>query len=293
MNIKRRRLLLGAGSALAGLSVAGAQTLPADPPAIFDAHFHIFDPRFPIRSNDGYTPPAQTVAGYLDEARPLGIKSGVVVASSFQGYHQAWLKDALTKLGSEWVGVTQVPKTISDAEIIALTRNGVRGVRFDLFRGDDSSMADIIALSKRVHDIAGWHLELYVDALLLKSQVSRLSQLPTLVIDHLGMSTAGLPVLLELVAAGVRVKASGFGRVVMDVPDALEQIARINPNALMFGSDMPSTRAKRAFQPTDIDLVNRVLGRDIARKVLWENGREFYQTPLHSSTDPHLHRNAQ
>ena len=64
-------------------------------------------------------------------------------------------------------------------------------------------------------------------------------------IDHLGMTPAGMPVLLDLVAAGVKVKATGFGRVTMDAAPVLEAIAARDPGAPMFGSDMPLTRAQR------------------------------------------------
>ena len=69
--------------------------------------------------------------------------------------------------------------------------------------------------------------------------------LPRVVIDHLGRTRAGLPALLELVDGGAFVKASGFGRVDHDVPAALRAIAAVNPAALVFGTDLPSTRAPR------------------------------------------------
>jgi hypothetical protein len=87
------------------------------------------------------------------------------------------------------------------------------------------------------------------------------------------MTQAGVPVLLDLVAAGCKVKATGFGRVKLDVAKTLEQVARKNPNALVFGTDIPSTRAERPFMPSDIDLVEKVLGPDLAQKVFWDNPR--------------------
>ena len=69
------------------------------------------------------------------------------------------------------------------------------------------------------------------------------------------MTEAGVPVLLDLVAAGCKVKATGFGRVMLDVPRTLQAIAQANPDALVFGTDIPSTRAERPFEPSDIDLV--------------------------------------
>ena len=100
----------------------------------------------------------------------------------------------------------------------------------------------------RCHSVAGWHSEIYADAAALAPHVDKLSKLPQFCIDHLGMTEAGVPVLLDLVAAGCKVKATGFGRVKLDVPKTLEAVAKKNPNALVFGTDIPSTRAARPFE---------------------------------------------
>lgn len=188
--------------------------------------------------------------------------------------------DVLPRLGAGWVGVTQIPTDYPDRRIKELTEIGVRACRFNLFRGSIESVADIAALARRVHDVAGWHAEIYADAAALKPHLATLSKLPRLSIDHLGMTEAGLPVILELVDAGCRVKATGFGRVQLDVPKALEAIARRNPNALLFGTDIPSTRAKRPFETTDIDLVERVLGAELAKRAFWDNPLEHYRTRI-------------
>jgi predicted TIM-barrel fold metal-dependent hydrolase len=281
MTIKRRSFLMGSAAALAciplrGLLAAGGTSYEP----VFDAHFHLFDPTYPIDANGGYMPAAFIQADYQRLATPLGICSGVLVGSSFQGYRQDWLCDALTKLGTEWVGITQLPMDVSDEEILRLAKFGVRGIRFNIYRGDEISMDQLVALSQRAFDLAGWHPELYLDASQIRAHVPQLSKLRRLVIDHLGMSEAGLPVLLDLVDAGAKVKASGFGRVNLDVPRALERIARRSPDALMFGSDMPSTRAKRPFQASDIQLIQSILGQELARKALWSNGRSLYRLPV-------------
>ena len=94
------------------------------------------------------------------------------------------------------------------------------------------------------------------------------------------MSEAGQPVLLDLVAAGCKVKATGFGRLKFDVPKTLEAIAKKNPNALVFGTDIPSTRAPRPFEPSDIDLVERVLGHELAQKAFWDNPLALYRVKI-------------
>jgi predicted TIM-barrel fold metal-dependent hydrolase len=244
---------------------------------LFDSHCHIIDHRFPIVANQGYSPPNFPIDEYLAETEPLGVVAGAVVSGSFQANDQTYLMDILPKLGAGWVGVTQIPNDCPDPEIAKLDALGVRAVRFNLFRGRIDSVDDIAALATRVHSVAGWHAEIYADAAALRPHVDRLSKLPQLCIDHLGMTQAGVPVLLDLVAAGCKVKATGFGRVKLDVPATLEAIAKKSPDALVFGTDIPSTRAARPFQPSDIDLVEKVLGLELAQKTFWDNPIALYR----------------
>ena len=247
---------------------------------IFDSHCHIIDHSFPIVANQGYIPPEFGLSDYLAEVKPLGVAGGAIVSGSFQAFDKTYLMEVLPRLGAGWVGVTQIPNDYPDRGIKDLAEIGVRACRFNLFRGSIESVADIAALARRVHDVAGWHAEIYADAAALKPHLATLSKLPRLSIDHLGMTEAGMPVTLELVDAGCRVMATGFGRVQLDVPKALEAIARRNPNALLFGTDIPSTRAKRPFEATDIDLVERVLGAELAKRAFWDNPLEHYRTRI-------------
>ena len=278
MNLHRRRLLT-ASAALAGLGVV-ACAAPQGPPAsrrIFDAHFHIIDHAYSIVPNQGYTPPHFPLADYLAQAQPLGVRAGAAVSGSFHGFDQTYLQALLPRLGPGWVGVTQVPNDVSDAEITRLTKLGVRALRFNMFRGRIDSVDDLVALATRAHAVGGWHAEIYADAAALAPHAARLAKLPQIAVDHLGMSEASLPALLDLVAAGAKVKATGFGRVKMDVPRALERIAARNPAALVFGTDIPSTRAERPFQASDIALIERVLGPQLAAQVLWDNAIKLYR----------------
>jgi len=273
--INRRRILQGIG-ALPLAAVGGCATaVKAD--EIFDSHLHIIDPRYPIIANQGYTPPAYTLDQYLRDARPLGVTAGAIVSGSFHGNDQSYLRALLPQLGPRWVGVTQIGPNTPDEEIASLASIGVRATRFNVYRGRVDSVDEIMSLAQRVHSIGKWHAEMYADAAALRPHVAKLSKLPQLVIDHMGMTEAGLPVILDLVDAGARIKATGFGRVMMDVPKVLEAIAKRNPNALMFGTDLPSTRAKRPFEPADITLLKKVLSPELARKALWSNAIETYK----------------
>jgi len=246
---------------------------------IFDAHLHVIDPRFPRVANHGWLPESFTVPEYMSHATSLGIAGGAVVSGSFQAFDQTYLLDALARLGPTYVGVTQLPADVADAAVLRLHAAGVRAVRFNLRRGGSAELADLEPLARRVHDLAGWHVELYVDSTALPGLAPTLCALPRVSIDHLGLSRAGLPTLLDLVEHGVRVKATGFGRVDFEVADVLRQIAAIDPHALMFGTDLPCTRAPRPFTPADIDLLRDALGPELAGRALWDNAVEWYRPP--------------
>ncbi|MEU6708956.1 amidohydrolase family protein [Streptomyces wuyuanensis] len=246
-------------------------------PPIFDAHLHIIDERFPLVPNAGYLPLPFTAEDYLARARDLGVTAGAVVSGSFQAFDQSYLIDALNRLGAGFVGVTQLPSTAADHEIRVLDDAGVRAVRLNLYRGGSETVEHLERTALRVHDLAGWHVELYVDLADAPQLAGTLERLPRVSIDHLGMSTRGLPHLLRLVEHGVRVKATGFSRGDLDVPQALQAICDVDPHALMFGTDLPSTRAQRPFTQADLDLVNACLPASQARRVLYTNAVHWYR----------------
>ncbi len=244
---------------------------------IFDSHFHIIDPRFPLVSNQGYLPDVFTVPDYLERTRNLNIVGGAIVFSSFQGFDQSYLFAALEALGPAFVGVTQLAASVSDHEILRLRAVGERAVRFNLVRGGSGGVENLDLLAGRVYDVAGWHVELYVDSRHLAELHCRLVALPSVSLDHLGLSKAGFNAVLKLVEHGVRVKATGFGRVDVDVTGAIRAIVAVNPDALMFGTDLPSTRAARPFRDDDVVLITETFDEDIAKKVLHDNAVSFYQ----------------
>ena len=244
---------------------------------LFDAHCHIIDKAYPLIPNNGYLPDFFSVDDYLARTRELGIVGGAVVSGSFQGFDQTYLIEALKRLGAGFVGVTQLPASVTDEELEELNKHGVRALRFNLKRGGSEQLDQLETLAKRVHECVGWHSELYIDSRELAPLYERLLRLPALSIDHLGLSQEGLPSLLRLAEHGVRIKACGFGRVDFDVAHVLQVIHNANPNALMVGTDLPSTRAPRTFENNDIAIIVNALGEPAAQKVLWQNARDFYR----------------
>lgn len=223
---------------------------------VFDAHLHIINPRFPPAPNRGYMPGPFTVEDYLERASPLGILGGVVVSGSFQAFDQTYLLDALERLGPSFVGVSQLPASVSDEEVLRLSAAGVKAVRFNLRRNRSEGLASLERLAERVYELADWHVKLYVDSKHLSELQGMLVRLPKASIDHLGLSRHGLRTLLELAERGVKVKATCFGRLDFDPKDVLKKLCATNPETPMFGTDLPSTRAPRPFKDEDVTTVS-------------------------------------
>ncbi|MEU2348053.1 amidohydrolase family protein [Modestobacter sp. NPDC049651] len=246
---------------------------------VFDAHVHVIDPRFPLVPNQGFVPGPFDVPAYRSAVAGAGLDllGGALVAGSFQGTDQRWLTTALAELGPGWAGVAQLPADVPDAEVLRLAAAGVRAVRFNLARGTAPDAAALVALAHRVHDLAGWGCELYVDSGDLAALAPVLRQLPRVGVDHLGMSGRGTTELLRLVDGGARVKATGFGRVDLDVAATLRAVHAVDPTALLFGTDLPGTRARRPFAPADVELLIDALGEQALPAVLRDNARAWYR----------------
>ncbi|MDW3095374.1 MAG: amidohydrolase family protein [Gammaproteobacteria bacterium] len=243
---------------------------------LFDAHFHIVDKRFPVVANDGYLPEEFTVTDYLNRMSGWSRCGGAVVSGSFQAFDQSYLVDTLKKLGPSFVGVTQLPNSVSDNELHSLNKSGVRAVRFNLKRGGSEELRHLDSMARRVHEFAGWHVELYVDSKELDDIYKTLVALPAISIDHLGLTKDGFSTLVKLAEKGIRVKASGFGRVDFDVITALYELYSANPQSVMFGTDLPSTRSPRSFSTRDIQLIFDSFEPEQVNKILYKNALEFY-----------------
>lgn len=245
-------------------------------PVLFDSHLHIIDPAFPLYANQGYLPDAFTVADYQQRVAGLPVRGGAIVSGSFQGFDQGYLLQALNELGPDFVGVTQLPADTSDAELLRLHSAGVRAVRFNLKRGGSERVAQLQSMAERIYELAHWHVELYVDGNELAELSPLLAKLPAVSIDHLGLTQVGLNELLKLVELGVKVKATGFSRLDFEPLTALQAIYQVNPHALMFGTDLPSTRAPRVFSNTDIALIIENFDAAAAHNILYQNAFDFY-----------------
>jgi predicted TIM-barrel fold metal-dependent hydrolase len=238
---------------------------------VFDAHLHIFAAAAPLPGHDGFVPDRFEAADYRARVAALGVTGGAVVAASTQGHDTAPLIAAAEALGEGFCVIARADPAQDDAALADLAARRVRGLRYLLHRGDAWEMPALLAHARRAA-AHGLHAELYADAATLAPHVEAIAALPAVGIDHLGLTEAGLPVTLALAARGARVKATGFGRVALDVRRALEVLAAI-PHCLMGATDLPSTRARRPFHNDDLALLRRIAGE----AALAANARAFYR----------------
>ena len=56
----------------------------------------------------------------------------------------------------------------------------------------------------------------------------------------------------------------------------MKQIHWINPASLMFGSDLPSTRAKTPFNEDDIDLIKDSFDEADLGSIFYQNAQRWY-----------------
>lgn len=243
---------------------------------IFDSHFHIINPKYPLFENNGYLPPNFTIENYQDATENFEIKGGAIVSGSFQKFDQEYLVDSLGKLGENYFGVANIPMEMEQNELNRLNKSNIVAVRFNLKRGGSEGIKNLVKLSNQLFDEYNWHTELYVDSKDLKELNPILMEIPKFSIDHLGLSKKGILSLYHWVEKGVKIKATGFGRIDFDPIPIMKKIYNINPHSLMFGTDLPSTRAKTPFTVKDIELIKENFSDSEQKRILYQNAVDWY-----------------
>jgi predicted TIM-barrel fold metal-dependent hydrolase len=307
----RRQILFGTAAAmLVRPRAARAQPLAFDvPPGACDCHTHMFgDPaRFPFWNGRTYTPPQTSVADWLSIHRTLHIDRGVIVQPSVYGTDNGCTLDAIRQLGNRGRGVAVVSDRATDADLDALHRGGIRGIRLNLETfgiGDPSAASDGLrrALARLAH--RPWHIQLFVRSSIVPTIESAVvaSPLP-IVFDHFGgvradagLNDEGFQALLRTVRAGkAYVKVSGAYRAsVSGAPDYADvrpfarALIETNPARVIWGSDWPHPDSRRhdisEISPDlpidDVAVLNQLAvwapDAAIRQKILVENPAQLY-----------------
>jgi 2-pyrone-4,6-dicarboxylate lactonase len=267
------------------------------PPGATDSHCHIFGPGdvYPYAPDRSYTPPDAPLARFKELQATLGLTRAVLVNASCHGNDNTVILDAIAQSDGKYRGVANVADSITDEELEALNRGGIRGIRFNFVKhlGGTPDMAVFHRLVARIRPL-GWHVVLHFDAGDLLAFDELLRRLPVpFVVDHMGRvpTNDGLdqePFRILLETARMEncwVKICGAERISSAGPpftDAVpfaRAVLEVAPDRVLWGTDWPHPNIKR-FMPNDGDLVDLIPlfmpDEALQKKVLVDNPQRLY-----------------
>jgi predicted TIM-barrel fold metal-dependent hydrolase len=222
-----------------------------------DSHIHIYDPRFPMKWPNLRAVNDASVAEYRLLQKRNGTTRTIVVQPAAYGTDNAVTLDAIAQLGPENArGIAVVHPTVTDTELVAMAKGGIRGLRFSQHEPRTAvTSADMIEpLAHRAHRL-GWHVQLHIRAEQIVEMAELIGKLPgTLVLDHMGrmpqpegIHQPAFDVVRRLLDTGrVWVKLSGpyldtktGGPRYTDIKPVARALAEHAPERCVWGSDWP------------------------------------------------------
>jgi len=282
------------------------------PAGATDCHVHVVMPdqvKYPLYEKRVYTPPPATPQQLLDFQHALHMDHVVIVTPSFYGTDNSATLAGMKFLGAQRArGIAVIGEATTAAELDAMARAGIRGVRMNLettgITDPEASGRQIDAMVAR---IAGrpWHLQIYTRLSVIAPLKDKLASLPIpVVFDHFagadaakGPQQAGFDTVLDLVRSGkAYVKISGAYRAskapgYVDVQPLAQALIAANPERLIWGSDWPHTnsdmvtgrKATDIAPPYDIDdgsvlnlLATWAPDAALRKHILVDNPRRLY-----------------
>ncbi len=159
------------------------------PPDACDSHIHIYDTRFEMTWPNLRTVTDASVAEYRLLQQRIRTRRVVVVQPAAYGTDNRVTIDAVGQFGTENArGIAVAHPSVTDTELVAMNKGGVRGLRFSLHEPRTAvTSADMIEpLAHRAHRL-GWHVQLHLRGEQIVEMAELILKLPgTVVIDHLG-----------------------------------------------------------------------------------------------------------
>ncbi len=249
------------------------------PPGAVDAHCHVFGPaaRFPYAPERKYTPCDASKETLFALRDFLGFERNVIVQATCHGTDNAALVDALAAAGERARGVAAVDPDVSDDDLAAMHRAGVRAVRFNFLKRlvDAAPKETFVSIAERIARL-GWHVVVYFEAEDLEELIPFLEQLPTtIVVDHMGRpdvskgaDDAQFRRFVALVAGNdkIWVKVSGAERLTLAGPDYddvvpfARTLVEAIPDRVLWGTDWPHPNMT-SHMPDDgrlVDFIPRI-----------------------------------
>lgn len=268
------------------------------PAGSIDTHTHIFGPAavYPFSPKRPYTPPDAPLETFRKLHQAIGVERAVIVNATVHGFDNRVVTDAIAQSGGRYKGVANINNAMSDADLAALDKAGIRACRFAFLKrlGGVGDMKVFRTLVDRVAAI-GWHVDVYLEAGTIREFVPILKALPvTYVIDHMGTISAAkglddpeFKALLDLQASDdkcwVKItgleRASASGLPFQDSVPFARKLVDNAPDRVLWGTDWPHPNVK--ITPNDGDLVDLIplYAPDpaIQRKLLVSNPERLFK----------------
>jgi predicted TIM-barrel fold metal-dependent hydrolase len=283
--------------------------MPAD---ACDCHTHIHgDPQqFPFFAGRVYTPEMALPEEMAALHRALKVKRVVIVTPSVYGTDNSATLYGMKARGADARGVAVIDDKTSDADLDAMGKAGVRGIRLNLATGGTNDPAVArqrfqAALPRMAS--RNWHIQIFTNLGVISGIKEQVLASPVpVVFDHFGGAKAaqgptqpGFADLVELVRSGkAYVKISAAYRVstqAPDYPDAAplaKALIAANAERVVWGTDWPhpdsttppggkTTDVTPLMQIDDGRLLNQlpVWAPDVATRkaILVDNPARLYQ----------------
>ncbi|QWG21027.1 amidohydrolase family protein [Bradyrhizobium sediminis] len=287
---------LGSMSALAGSRSQAAENPAAEPRQIptiagpdkntrtpvfkapvgaIDTHCHIFGPaaEYPFSPTRPYTPPEAPLPMFRELHEKIGVQRAVIVNATLHGFDNRVVTDAIAQSGGKYRGVANINNAMSDADLVALDKAGIRACRFAFLKrlGGVGDMNVFRRLVERAAAI-GWHVDVYLEPGTVREFIPILNALPTTyVIDHMGTIAAArglddpeFKALLDLQKndgkCWVKItgleRASALGPPFHDAVPFAKALIDSAPDRVIWGTDWPHPNVKA--MPNDGDLVDLI-----------------------------------
>ncbi|MDR5752591.1 MULTISPECIES: amidohydrolase family protein [unclassified Caballeronia] len=238
-----------------------------------DSHIHIYDRAFLKPGAAQAFVENADVAAYRMVQAQLGTERVVIVTPRVYGTDNAVTVDAIRQLGIDHArGVAVLHPDVSDAELDALNRGGIRGIRFTLYSAKNAAVGfDMIEpLAERVAEL-GWHVQLHWTAEQIVEHEALLRRLPAkIVFDHrarlpleVGVKHAAFDIVRRLADEGrAWIKLSGpyldssagLDNRYADITPMARAWVQAVPERLVWGSDWP--HVTETHKPDDAMLLD-------------------------------------
>jgi predicted TIM-barrel fold metal-dependent hydrolase len=282
------------------------------PAGACDCHTHIHpDPaKFPFFAGRVYTPELASPEEMTALHKALKMERVVIVTPSIYGPDNSATLFGMAARGATARGVAVIDDKTSEADLDAMGKAGIRGIRLNLATGgvnDPTVGRPRFAAAVERIKARGWHVQLFTSLSMITAIKDLVLASPVpVVFDHFGGAQAALGVgqpgfadLVELVKSGkAHVKISGAYRASKLGPDfadatpLAQALIAANADRIVWGTDWPHpdsvtppgkqvTDVTPLFQIDDGLLLNQlpVWTPDAAvrKKILVENPARLYE----------------